>query len=261
MLIGGFVLAGTQPRTVLIRCLGPELENRGLVNFLQNPRIRIFSGSEVIAVNEFWSSRPNLEELIEFSNRVQASPLPPESMDAAMLLELDPGLYTVFLDSNGGEGDGLFEIFDDPGESEPSLSNVSTRGKVKGQESPLIAGFVVSGFEPKRVLIRVLGPALGDRGVSEPLADPWLELYSESVPIAANDDWSEGSRPSSNGSAVRGPARGLMSAFESSGATPLNFGSKDSAMLVWLEPGLYTGIARGFEGDEGIALIEVFELR
>lgn len=246
---------------MLIRCLGPELENRGLVNFLQNPRIRIFSGSEVIAVNEFWSSQPNLEELIEFSNRVQASPLPPESMDAAMLLELDPGLYTVFLDSNGGEGDGLFEIFDDPGESEPSLSNVSTRGKVKGQESPLIAGFVVSGFEPKLVLIRVLGPALGDRGVSEPLADPWLELYSESVPIAANDDWSEGSRPSSNGSAVRGPARGLMSAFESSGATPLNFGSKDSAMLVWLEPGLYTGIARGFEGDEGIALIEVFELR
>jgi hypothetical protein len=144
VLIGGFVLAGTQPRTVLIRCLGPELENRGLVNFLQNPRIRIFSGSEVIAVNEFWSSQPNLEELIEFSNRVQASPLPPESMDAAMLLELEPGLYTVFLDSNGGEGDGLFEIFDDPGESEPSLSNVSTRGKVKGQESPLIAGFVVS---------------------------------------------------------------------------------------------------------------------
>ena len=52
-----------------------------------------------------------------------------------------------------------------------------------------------------------------------------------------------------------------MSAFESSGTTPLNFGSKDSAMLVWLEPGLYTGIARGYEGDEGIALIEVFELR
>ena len=261
VLIGGFVLAGTQPRTVLIRCLGPELENRGLVNFLQNPRIRIFSGSEVIAVNEFWSSQPNLEELIEFSNRVQASPLPPESMDAAMLLELEPGLYTVFLDSNGGAGDGLFEIFDDPGESEPSLSNVSTRGKVKGQESPLIAGFVVSGFEPKLVLIRVLGPALGERGVSEPLADPWLELYSESVPIAANDNWSEGSWPSLNGSAVRGPARGLMSAFESSGTTPLNFGSKDSAMLVWLEPGLYTGIARGYEGDEGIALIEVFELR
>ena len=160
-----------------------------------------------------------------------------------------------------GEGDGLFEIFDDPGELEPSLFNVSTRGKVRGQESPLIAGFVVSGFEPKRVLIRVLGPALGDRGVSEPLADPWLELYSESVPIAANDDWSEGSWPSLNGSAVRGPARGLMRAFESSGATPLNFGSKDSAMLVWLEPGLYTGIARGFDGDEGIALIEVFELR
>jgi len=120
---------------------------------------------------------------------------------------------------------------------------------------------VVAGFEPKQVLIRALGPALGDRGISDPLADPWIELYSESVPIAANDDWSEGSRLSSNGSAIRGPARGLMSAFESSGATALNFGSKDAAMLVWLEPGLYTAMARGFDGDEGIALVEVFELR
>jgi subtilisin family serine protease len=261
VLIGGFVLAGAQPRTVLIRGLGPDLENRGVVNFLQNPRIRIFNGSEVIAENESWSTQPNLEELIEFSNRVQASPLPSESMDAAILLELDPGLYTVFLDSKGGEGDGLFEIFDDPGESEPSLFNVSTRGKVKGLGSPLIAGFVVAGFEPKQVLIRALGPALGDRGISDPLADPWIELYSESVPIAANDDWSEGSRLSSNGSAIRGPARGLISAFESSGATALNFGSKDAAMLVWLEPGLYTAMARGFDGDEGIALVEVFELR
>lgn len=260
VLIGGFVLAGNEPRTVLIRGIGPDLESRGVSGFLPNPMIKVFDGIQVIAENEVWSNQSNLEDLIAFSNRAQASPLPSESLDAAMLLELNPGLYTVFLDSNGGEGEGLFEIFDDPDEEDPSLFNVSTRGKVDKTVSSLIAGFVVSGSEPKPVLIRALGPALQKLGVSEPLANPWIELYSEGVVIASNDDWSMGSSPSSEGNSIKGPARGLSMAFESSGATPLDFGSKDAAILVWLEPGLYTAVARGVDGAEGIALVEVYEV-
>ncbi len=261
VLIGGFVLSGTEPRTVLVRGIGPDLENRGVAEFLPNPLIRIFNGDQVIAENDNWSSQSNTESLIEFSNRVQASPLLAGSLDAAILLDLNPGVYTVFLDTNGGEGEGLFEVFDDPREQERSLYNASTRGRIQGAEGPLIAGFVVSGMEPKQVLIRALGPALEDRGVIEPLTDPWIELYSETVAIAANDNWSEGSSSSMNGNSIKGPARGLHNAFESAGATPLEFGSKDAAILVWLEPGLYTAIARGSESAEGIALVEVFELR
>ncbi len=260
VLIGGFVLSGSESRTVLIRGIGPDLESRGVVDFLPNPLIQVFSGSQVIAENEIWGDQSNVVDIVAFADRAQASPLPLNSLDAALLLDLNPGLYTVFLDSNGEEGEGLFEIFDDPDGSEPSLFNVSTRGKVSANGNPLIAGFVISGIEPKPVLIRALGPALADRGIVEPLADPWIEVFSEGVAIASNDDWSLGSSPSSGGNSIKGPARGLVNAFQSSGATPLEFGSKDAAMLVWLEPGLYTAVARGVDGAEGIALVEVYEI-
>ncbi len=260
VLIGGFVLSGDQSRTVLIRGIGPDLESRGVAEYLPNPLIKVFSEGLVIAENEIWENQSNVDDIVAFSNRAQASPLPSKSLDAALLLDLDPGLYTVFLDSNGEAGEGLFEIFDDPDGSGPSLFNVSTRGKISGLGNPLIAGFVVSGEEPKPVLIRALGPALSDRGIVEPLADPWIEVYSEGAAIASNDDWSEGSSPSSGGNSIRGPAQGLVNAFQSSGATPLDFGSKDAAMLVWLEPGLYTVVARGVDGAEGVALVEVYEI-
>ena len=51
-----------------------------------------------------------------------------------------------------------------------------------------------------------------------------------------------------------------MSAFESSGAFSLDLGSRDAAMLIWLEPGLYTAIVSGVEGSSGISLVEVYEV-
>lgn len=260
VLIGGFVLSGTEPRTVLIRGLGPELENRGVANFIEDPFIKVFSGNDVIAENQDWGDATNLAELVEFSNVAKASELTADSKDAAVLVDLDPGLYTVFLDSNGSDGEGLFEIFDDPNEPYRGLYNVSTRGFVGGEASPLIAGFVVTGTEPKRVLIRTAGPALREQGVLEPLMDPWVEVYSNEGPIASNNDWTDGSPPFSAGTSIQGRARSLKEAFEMSGASPFELGSKDSALLIWLEPGLYTAITRGVEDSQGIALIEVYEV-
>jgi hypothetical protein len=92
-----------------------------------------------------------------FSEKFGAEPFDEESLDAAMLVELDPGLYTVLLGSETGEGEALFEVFDDADAPERSLYNVSSRGMVIGQDQVLIGGFVVTGDNPKLVLIGWMG--------------------------------------------------------------------------------------------------------
>ena len=259
-LIGGFVLSGENPRQVLIRGLGPDLANRGVSSFVDDPALKVFRGSEIIAENDDWETNGDLEALKEFAASVGASPLSSGSKDAAYLGTLEPGLYTVFLESDSLEGEGLFEIFDIASKPDRALFNVSTRGFVEGQSIPLFAGFVVLGSEPKKVLIRAIGPGLAALGVSDPLEDPFIAVYEGSQPIVSNDDWSEGSAPFLEDRSVQGPARFLMSAFENAGAFPLALGSQDAALLVWLEPGLYTALVNGDDDSSGISLIEVYEL-
>ncbi len=259
VLIGGFVISGSEPRRLLLRGVGPDLESRGVANFIENPVLKLLQGGEVIAENERWGDAANLAELVEFSEQSGASSLPSGSNDAAMLVDLDPGLYTAFLEANGDPGEGLFEVFDLSGEPDPALINVSTRGYVDGNQTNLIAGFVITGTEPKRVLVRAAGPSLSDQGVQEPLADPIVAIYSASGQIASNDDWSADSLPIVEGASVQGPAKALREAFDASGAFGFEIESKDSAMLIWLEPGLYTAIVSGVGGSSGIALVEVYE--
>jgi subtilisin family serine protease len=259
-LIGGFVLAGEGPRKVLIRGLGPDLSARGVSSFVVDPVIKVFRGTEIIAENDDWETNSNLDSLIEFSERVGASALARGSQDAAYLGTLQPGLYTVFLESENVEGEGLFEVFDSAAEPERSLFNVSTRGFVDGREIPLIAGFVVLGSEPKKVLIRAVGPGLAALGVNQPLEDPAIVVYEGDESIASNDNWSDASAPFVEGQSVQGPARFLMSAFDRSGAFPLELGSRDASLLIWLEPGLHTAVVNGEGGSSGVALVEVYEV-
>ena len=109
---------------------------------------------------------------------------------------------------------------------------------------PLTAGFVLSGSESKRVLIRAIGPTLSTFGVVNPVSDPTLILYDpRGVIIGSNDDWQ-----SSNASTMA-----------SSGAFALPAGSRDAVIVVTLVPGAYTTAARGFGNASGMVLIEVYE--
>ncbi len=156
--------------------------------------------------------------------------------------------------------EGLFEIFDLSDQPDRALVNVSTRGYVDGNTTPLIAGLVITGTEPKRVLIRAAGPSLGAQGVQQPLEDPVVNVYSGQDQIATNDNWSEGSGLDVENASVQGPARTLMEAFNQSGAFGFELGSNDSALLIWLEPGLYSAVVSGVNGGNGIALVEVYQV-
>jgi hypothetical protein len=101
------------------------------------------------------------------------------------------------------------------------------------------------------VLLRAIGPSLGARGVnpSSVLADPMVELYQGASVINANDNWGT----NANLTAVISTAARI-------GASP--FATDDttsSALLVTLQPGVYSFLAGGKSGTSGIVLIEVYD--
>ncbi len=134
-------------------------------------------------------------------------------------------------------------------EAEAQLINVSTRGYVGNGEEVLIPGFAFGGVRSKTFLIRAAGPALAELGVTSPLADPIVFLYHGSTPIAHNDNWSD-----------QFDASVIEQAFADTGAFPFELSSNDAAILVTLNPGVYTPIASGVAGANGIALVEVYEI-
>ena len=72
----------------------------------------------------------------------------------------------------------------------PQALNLSTRGLVSGGDNVLIGGFIVTGTEPKKIVLRALGPSLGGFGLSGVLRDPVLRVYdSSALSIAINDNW------------------------------------------------------------------------
>jgi hypothetical protein len=131
-----------------------------------------------------------------------------------------------------------------PTPSSSHLANISTRLNVGVNDDVLIGGFIVRGPEPKKMILRAIGPSLAGAGVVGALANPTLELHdSAGAMIAANDDWQTSAEASE---------------ISASGLAPNN--PLESAILVTLQPGNYTAIVRGANNTTGIALVEGYEL-
>jgi hypothetical protein len=127
------------------------------------------------------------------------------------------------------------------------LGNVSTRGTVSSTQT-LIGGFVVEGTGLQYVLVRADGPTLGIFGVPNPLPDPVLTVYdSNQNVIFQNAGWSTQTESAS-----------VSAADLAVGAFALPSGSKDSAMLLTLNPGAYTAVITSAGGNSGTALFEAY---
>ena len=124
------------------------------------------------------------------------------------------------------------------------MLNVSTRGQVGTGENVMIAGLVIEGSTPRRILFRVLGPTLSNFGVSGALSNPTIGLYSGQTEIAFNDDW----QTDTNSAA----------AARNAGFAPGS--DRESVLMRTLEPGAYTAIVRGAGGATGVALVEAYDL-
>jgi hypothetical protein len=171
--------------------------------------------------------------------------LPAGSADAALLRAVPAGPYTMQI-AGTATGIALAELYDTDAAGRSRLVNVSARAQVGTGAGILIAGFTISGNVPRRVLIRGVGPGLAPFGVTGALANPALAIYRGSAVVADNDDWGGGDT--------------LATAFRAVGAFALpSASSRDSALLVTLNPGSYTAQLTGVNNTTGVALIEVYE--
>jgi len=126
------------------------------------------------------------------------------------------------------------------------LINISSRGLVGPATGDLVAGFVVSGPDPKPILVRAVGPGLSAFGVSGVLAQPTIQLSDHTgAVIATNSGWGGGSA--------------LAELFSQVGAFALAPASADAALSLTLAPGAYTAQVGGSAGGSGVVLAEVYD--
>ena len=259
-LIAGLVVTGTTSQTLLLRAIGPGLAPYGVTG-IANPRMRLFNSSNVLMnENAGWGGST---ALLAVFNQVGAFPLTANSTDAAMLVTLQPGRYSVVVtDTQGATGVALAEIYDtgtDSSAAAPRLVNISARSTANTAANTLIGGFVVSGSTTKKILIRGVGPALGNYGVTAFMTDPILSLYDAGgVLLAQNDNW--GTPVTIVPAQPGATATELNVAFAQAGGFSFASGSTDSAIIVNLPPGTYSAQVKSANGTTGTALVEVYEL-
>jgi hypothetical protein len=124
-----------------------------------------------------------------------------------------------------------------------TLVNISTRLLVQTGAKVGIGGFIITGPDAKKVLIRGMGPTLTSFGVPNALQDPILELHDGTgAVVIGNDDW-------------KIPQE---TAIAATGLAPGN--DHESAILLTLQPGPYTVIESGKNGTSGVGLVEVYDL-
>ena len=100
-----------------------------------------------------------------------------------------------------------------------------------------IGGFIITGSEPKQVILRAIGPSLTRYGIVDVLADPVLELHGPgSFATITNDNWRDTQEHE----------------IQDTGIPPTN--DLESAIVVTLAPGAYTGIVRGRNNTSGVGI-------
>lgn len=125
------------------------------------------------------------------------------------------------------------------------LLNISTRMRVAAGDKVLIAGFIVTGTDPKKVIIRGIGPSLN--GIADRLSDPIIELHQGNTTLAINDDWK-----------TRQDGSSQQAEVEATTIPPTN--ELESAIVVTLAPGNYTAVLSGKNAATGTGVIEVYDL-
>jgi len=115
VLIGGFVVQGPAYKRMLVRGVGPTLAAFGLSGALLDPIVTIYSGQTVVATNDKWEAAENAAGIASATKAVGAFTLAANSQDAALLITLPPGAYTVEVKGKAdSEGVALLEIYDVP---------------------------------------------------------------------------------------------------------------------------------------------------
>jgi uncharacterized delta-60 repeat protein len=235
-MIGGFIITGTQRKTVIVRGIGPSLPIPGA---LADPVIEVHGASgQLLATNDNWNDSLTRQQIID------SGLAPTNDLESALWGVIDPGAYTVVVrGKNNGTGIGLFEVYDLDPLVDSKLANVATRGFVETGDNVMIGGAILRGTVSERVLFRAIGPSLTNFGISNAMADPTLELYDGNGGLLAiNYNWRDDQEAE----------------IAATGIPPSN--DLESAIVRDLAPGNYTAIVRGLNNATGVALIEAYDV-
>jgi hypothetical protein len=233
VLIGGFIITGNQPKKVMLRAIGPSLP---VANGLADPQLELYNeAAKLLESNDNWKDSPDKQAIID------STIAPTDDRESAILRSLAPGKYTVVIRGvSSTTGVALVEAFDLDRAADSQLSNISTRGFVQTGDDVMIAGFIIVGQDPLRIIVRALGPSLPVKGK---LGDPTLDLHDgNGTRLATNNDWKSDQRAE----------------IEATTIPPSN--DLESAIVRTLTPGRYTAIVRGVKNTTGVSLVEVFAL-
>jgi hypothetical protein len=239
--IGGFIVTGNEPKTVLVRGIGPSLSKFGVPNPLADPTMELHGPSGFVTLNNNnWRDTQEAE--------IQATGLAPTNdLESAILATLPPGNYTAVVKGvDNGTGVGLVEAFDLGQAADSKLGNISTRAFVSTGSDIMIAGFILgNGSEPTNMILRGIGPSLSNFGVPDALADPTLELRDDNgALLRANDNWMDD------------PEQAAI--ITAAGLALSN--NLESGIAATLPPGQYTALLAGLNGGTGNGLVEAYDL-
>jgi hypothetical protein len=116
VMIGGFIIEGSGPKTVIVRAIGPELTRFGVPNPLADPALDLHNGTgALIASNNNWQTTViggviTSDQVSAIQNSGHAPTQPSES---AIIATLQPGNYTAIVRGvNNTVGVALVEVYD-----------------------------------------------------------------------------------------------------------------------------------------------------
>jgi hypothetical protein len=116
LMIGGFIVEGTQPKSVILRAIGPELSQYGIPNAMADPTLELHNANgALIASNDNWQH--TIIGGIITSNQVQdiqnSGHAPADASESAIIANLPPGNYTAIVRGvNNTTGVALVEVYD-----------------------------------------------------------------------------------------------------------------------------------------------------
>ena len=245
--IGGFILTGSDSKTIMVRAIGPSLPVPGAV---PDPVIELHDARGIIATNDNWKINSQTGQSQQAA--IEATTIAPlNALESALIATVPAngaGYTAVMRSKTGAVGVGLVEVYDLSLNARAVLANISTRGTVETGDNVMIGGFICgpTTMGTSTVLVRAIGPSLPVPGA---LRDPFLELHdANGNTIATNDNWKVNDQT----------GQSQQAEIEVTGIPPMN--DHESALVIASAPGAYTVIVRGKNNTAGVALVEIYNL-
>jgi hypothetical protein len=246
VLIGGFIITGNDDKQVVLRAIGPSLASHDVTGALADPTLELHDADgAIIATNDNWMDNSEADQTFLTENNLA----PDDPAESAIVATLAPGEYTTIVRSTEADKSGvaLVEVYDlDMGATDSRLANISTRGNVLTGENVVIGGFIVGGGGGgfASTIIRGLGPSLTTAGISEPLADPMLQIMDANGNVVdSNDNWMDNPN---------------MLTISDDGLAPTD--DSEAALFEILPAGEYTAILSGVGETTGVGLVEIYDV-